>query len=437
MPIYQTLISFEDMFRKLKEPPVIVNRFSSVTEEDREKIKQLVMTKYSSDLLSVLPSCPGGHLKGEHVVGEYCDICNVIVKSTVEEDIEPILWFETPKDLADRGCKLINPRVWIILSNWFSKSGFDILHWLCNTRYHPGVKRPKIMDAVEALGIERGYTYFTQNFDAIIDALLSIKDFRGKKLPTSFGIQMSGPAYESDELRLFLKTYRDCIFSHYLPVPNRSIYVLEKTSVGSYGDDKMWGPIDAVIMMTSIDTDEKKTATFRDKENRTIRAITLLAEFYEDYDRNDLAKKQGLLRKHLYGARTDFGFRAVITSITEPHDYETIYAPWGAGLTAYRPHLESKLHKLGFGQNQALSFIFSHIEKRDTQGPGGTSLLAKLLQELIDESPYKGLPVIIHRNPYLLMGSAQAVYITKFKDDPADHTISMSILIVRACNADT
>lgn len=38
--------------------------------------------------------------------------------------------------------------------------------------------------------------------------------------------------------------------------------------------------------------------------------------------------------------------------------------------------------------------------------------------------------------PSLLQGSAQRVRITKFKEDPEDHTISMSILIVKAFNAD-
>ena len=59
------------------------------------------------------------------------------------------------------------------------------------------------------------------------------------------------------------------------------------------------------------------------------------------------------------------------------------------------------------------------------------------MKELIAESPYKGLPCCFNRNPTLLRGSIQQLYITKIKsDDINDNTISLSVMILSAYNAE-
>ena len=59
------------------------------------------------------------------------------------------------------------------------------------------------------------------------------------------------------------------------------------------------------------------------------------------------------------------------------------------------------------------------------------------MKELIAESPYKGLPCCFNRNPTLLRGSIQQLYITKIKsDDINDNTISLSVMILASYNAE-
>jgi DNA-directed RNA polymerase beta' subunit len=99
------------------------------------------------------------------------------------------------------------------------------------------------------------------------------------------------------------------------------------------------------------------------------------------------------------------------------------------GLSAFTPHLQNKLFKMGYDLNAANSLILKHIEVYD-------ELLDKLLMEIIAESRRGKLDVILQRNPSLLQGSAQRVNITRVKKDPGDHTISLSILIVKAFNCD-
>jgi hypothetical protein len=411
MPVYQQLVSFDRLFQTLREPPIIINNYSVIAEEDRERISQLIMTKYSSDLLSVLPTCQCGCLTGEYAVGLTCDVCHTPVRSTMEEDIEPILWFQAPEGVA----KLINPRIWIMLKQRFMRSGFDILRWLCDTDYHPSVKLPRAMHKVKDLNIERGYNHFVTNFHSILAKLLSLKEFRGKR-------------FQRDFLQDLLFKYPDCIFSDYLPFPNRVLFIIESTNVGRYIDPMIIGAWDAVQIITGIDTG-MKPLTVKKKENRAVKALSKLADFYHNFDRKIIAGKPGIFRKHIYATRTHFSFRAVITSITKPHVYDEIEIPWCIGLTAFRPHLIQKLLKRGYSHNESIGLLYKHIEVYNP-------FLEALMQELIDESPERGIPAIIQRNPSLLHGSAQAVRIARVKPDPRDHTISISILITVAPNAD-
>lgn len=413
MGIRQSVVNFDEMFYKLTSEPVIINDIANNTEDAREEIRQLVMSRFSSDMVSLIPSCLCGAKRGQFysLKDSMCEKCGTRVTSAVEDDIEPVLWFRQPNEVE----RLINPVVWTMLRQRFNKSGFNIIQWLCDTSYHPAYKQPAVVGKMVEAGIQRGYNRFVQNFDTVINYLLSLREFKVKK-------------GKEDYLKLFLETYKDAIFSDYLPLPNKCILIIEKTNVGVYVDPIIIGAIDAIEMLTSID------ASFYDqnarvKANRTVKAIAKLSDFYEKFYRTNLAVKAGQFRKHIYGSRTVFSFRAVISSITGPHQYDEIYVPWGIGLTAFRPHLLNKLTRLGMEMNSAIGLLLGHVEKYHP-------LLDRLLQELITESRDGRLAVLLQRNPSLLQGSAQRVWISRFKTNPSDTTISLSILICKAYNAD-
>ena len=56
-------------------------------------------------------------------------------------------------------------------------------------------------------------------------------------------------------------------------------------------------------------------------------------------------------------------------------------------------------------------------------------IIAEILDELIVESAYKGIPVMILRNPSLFQSSTLLMYITEFKKDVQDRTVSLSQLV--------
>lgn len=411
MGVFLALENYNEMFsRHQRRVPIIVNDFSESSEDDKENINKLIYTKYSTDLLSNLPSCECGEIAGEYNIGVFCTNCNTNVQSSIEHDLEPIIWIRSPIGVA----ALINPIVWTMLNKALTRSGFEILKWICDTTYKPSVKTPALMDQVYALNITRGYNNFVQNFDYIVSSLFKLKGIKDGK--------------EIEPLQQLLMAQRDCVFSTYLPLPNKSLLVVEETNVGTYIDPIITGAIDAIRTMVSIDS-ELSSHNLRTRENRTVKTIAQLAEFYNDLYRTTLAQKEGIFRKHVFGTRSHFSFRAVISSLTDEHAYDELHIPWGVATSVFRIHLINKLLRRGFTPNSSIALLNEHAQKYH-------ALLDELFNELINEAPRGSITVVIQRNPSLERASAQKMSITKVKTDVAIPTISLSILSVVGFNAD-
>lgn len=373
MPVFQQLNNYDRIIHQLIKPPIIINDLIDSSEEDRESIKQMIFTKYSTDMLSILPSCECGKTEGEYSLGTVCIHCGTVVKSKVEEVIEPLVWFRKPVGVN----KLINPVIMTMLNTRFKKSGFEVIKWLCDTTYKSPVRQPKIINTIMDLGIQRGYNNFVDNFDAIMVKLFELRDFRLKRNTRDYLLEL-------------IQTNRQAIFSDYIPLPNKSLLIIEKTNVGIYIDTTIIGAIDAMGMITSIDSPLAEHSV-RTKENRTIKAIIKLSEFYENFYKNNLAKKTGVFRRNVVGSRSHFSFRAVASSITGVHKYDELYAPWGVGITAFREHLVNKLFKRGWTYNKSIGFLYGHVEVYHP-------LIDEMLQELISESQDGKLMCILQRN---------------------------------------
>jgi hypothetical protein len=411
MGIHLRLVNFQELFRNSTKVPIIINDILESSEEDKEAFNRMIYTKYNGDLLSNVPSCECGEVVGEYNLGVRCSNCNTVVSTLLEQSLEPIIWMRSPIGVRP----LMNPVVWTMLNDKFTRSGFEIIKWLCDTTYKPQVKVPPIMGSVQALEIPRGYNNFVDNFDTIIDSLFELKGIKLKRI----GL---------DPLQILIRSQRDCIFSEYLPLPNRSLLVLDETNMGTYVDPIIIGAVDAIRTMVGIDSN-LSNYTVRVKENRTIKTISQLAKFYDDLSRTTLAKKEGIFRKHIFGTRSHFSFRGVISSLTDNHKYDELHIPWGIGVSLFRIHLVNKLLRLGYTPNKAISFLNEHAQKYNV-------LLDNLFKELISEAPGGKISVVFQRNPSLERGSAQAMFITKVKSDPNIPTISLSILSVRGFNAD-
>jgi hypothetical protein len=300
-------------------------------------------------------------------------------------------------------------------------SNFSILNWLCDTTYHTNSNPPAELPIIEQFiingaKIQRGYNYFVLNHREIIAALLTLKRYKSKK-------------DKSRQLMEMLEMYPDCIFSEYLPIPHRSLLVVEVNNTGTYMDPISTGAVDAIRTLAGIDTEYHQFAV-RTKENRAVKAVDQLSEFYERTYSDTYAAKEGIFRKHVFATRSHWSFRAVVSSITDRHNYDEIYIPWGVATSVFRTHLQNKLKRRGYTPNEAALFINAHAQVYNEE-------LNQLFEEIIAEAPNgRGVACTLGRNPSLHRSSIQLVYITKVKTDPDIPTVSMSILIVTGLNAD-
>ncbi|MDR3392246.1 MAG: hypothetical protein P4L77_10990 [Sulfuriferula sp.] len=420
MGVSLTLKNLDKIFHSAKHRTYVVNDISIALAAEKEDFNNKIITRYTNDdLLSNLASCENGCTVGEHHKGEICQECHTPVVDSTDRELQPIVWMRAPHGVRS----LINPIFWNMISDFFARGNFDVLRYIADPNYHPVLRTPGVMDAVKSVIPHRGYNYFLENFQQIIEKLMELKVYRTpqkRKLAA--------------ELIDLMRTYPDdeaghsYLFPQYLPFPNKSLLVIEKNNTGTYTDTTVPGAVDAIRTMTGIDLPEMNF-TVRLKENRTIKSICQMDEFLIDWDSKSLAGKPGVLRKHTYGTRSDFCFRAVISSISDAHDYDGIYVSWGIAVSVLEIHIAAKLFMMGWTSNRIKGFLAEYALKYN-------ELLARLMDELIEECPYKGIPVILGRNPSLCRGSTQQLFITKIQHDVRVPTICLSVLVLRSLNAD-
>ena len=426
MPIFLKLLNLDELFHSSEEEPIVLNDLPSKTEKDRDYFNNLVKQTFSSDMISIMPQCQCGELKGEYRLGDTCPECYGQVKRTITNKIDPVVWFRRPAMVE----KLINPIFWIMLNQRFNKSNFKVMRWLIDRNYTPTITNgrvPPILTDLLNSGIKRGYNAFVQNFDVIMDFLFDHPAFAVKRGSVGNLVDMFDFGEGStDPLRELIRQHRDALFSDYLPILNKMLLILDIHATGKYLDISTIDIKDALNTMLSIDQD------FYDKsqtvlENRTARIVMMLADYYDEMFQTNVAVKEGLIRQHCDGTRTNFSFRAVITSHEEIHEHDEIWVPWGVGLTTFQPFILNRLmnDKLPYGgmtHNEGVDFIYRHIFKYHPT-------LDLILKDMIANFPGGSIKCLNQRNPSLAQGSSQLCRITRFKPNPYDQTVSMSDLI--------
>ncbi len=475
MGIYFRIADFDKLLNDVGETRIL-NDMPSLTTENTEKINKLIMTKYNNNQsLSNEPSCECGETKYGFNLGVICTECKSEVKDFFDRDIKPIVWIRRPNGVQ----KLLKPIVYLMLRKVFSKRGFNYIEYLCNTRYSPKIDKPEYLYLFENNGIKRGYNFFVENFQFIIETLLNDSKFnkiKNTKLKKKKAATVINPNTNKEEIvievdpdtgldtikeveveeddedleidkeeivieededgdentarylkNLLFNKYKDKIFSDYIPLPNKDLLIIENTSSNTFVDPTVMLAIDAVRVLVGIDNDIREQSV-RQKENKTFNAISGLADFYEDTFKISFSKKSSMFRHHIFGTRSHFSLRAVITSNTDKHEYDGLHIAWSHGIELFKLHISNKLLKMCWKPNEILTFLQEHTHKYH-------ELLDQIFQELLSECPEQGIPVSINRNPVMTKLSIQKMFITKIKTDPRDFTISIPITNVNRFNA--
>jgi hypothetical protein len=413
MAVTQRLLNMDAYFKSCSGDKIIINDLSFFNNEHLEKINHSLMTIYeNSETLSTKPSCDCGATKGMFRIGKYCNQCGTQCLEP-HTKVKPLLWLKT----LTPEIKFLNPTVWLMISQILNKKR-DLLRWLCDYRYNPPTKVPKHIIGIrdDVLNGERVYSNTMNHLEQILVYLLNHASYKTQPRQQIL----------KDMLEL-IHNNPNALFSEYLPIINKKIFVVEEVRKGKFINLASADIVDVVKTWLKICSEDSVNEKIY---NATLGSmLSNLAGLYKTYFDQYLVKKSGTFRKHVYGARSHFTFRCVIVSVPGKHKHDEISAPWCVGVTAFRPHILNKLTKRGYTYKSAILKLYRSIISFDTE-------IYEILNELIKESPYRGIPCIIQRNPSLKQGSANLVYITQFTDDPSNMTIKFSCLIAKAPNAD-
>lgn len=419
MGIYAKLRSNDLAFNGIKgAKPTIVNYLENQTSDQKQIINETLYTT-NGDVYNNVPSCQCGEKKGKYKIGAMCDNCHTPVTESIEEYLEHLVWIKQPEGVE----KLISPHVWAMLRNKFSLGAgvkFDTIAYLTDPHYKSEAKSSKISRLKflleDAKLDQRGYNNFIKKFEDYMSFLFFCDVFKPRKADVD-------PLYH-----LVLKE-KDTYLSEFIPIPNKSLLIIENNSYGTYIDKSLTLVIDAVRLMSGIDLDMDPPFTTKQKESRTSRALTNLSDYYIQIYKEFFSPKPGVFRKHVYGTRVDYSFRTVISSLSGPHRYDEIHIPWAVAINVLYNHIVSKLFKRGYSPIEAMSFINKYNLEYHPD-------MESILLELIKEAGPKGIPVLGNRNPSLGRGSIQLHHITKVKTNPQDFTTSLSLLCCVNYNAE-
>lgn len=416
MGLYLSVVDLDEVHDNFKGKMVYANDFNTGTVEGKEAFHRYFYSHYKdSEAIENSASCECGHLDEAHFLGVICDNCGSPVVSTSNRPIVPSMWIRAPDGVHS----LISPQLWIMLSNYMTMKEFDFLEYLTNTSYSydyasiTSKETKRKLDKLLGKGFPRGLNNFIENFDSIFQFLLDANIINNNKT----------------EMNAFIQQNKGRMFPKHIPIPSKLCFVAESTTSGNYLDEPIGPAIEAVLTFCSIGSSPIpiKPQTI---QNRVAESLKNISVYHKNLAKTRIAQKPGLVRRHVLGGRLNFTGRGVITSISDPHDYDELHIPWGMACQLLKYHLINRLkRKHRMTTRRAMSFIYENVLQFNP-------VLDEIFKELISESKYKGLPSVFHRNPTLQRGSTQRFFITKVKDDLRDNSISLSVLVLKAPNAD-
>lgn len=415
MAITQRLISLDAYYRATPGDKIIVNDISWFKPDDLETLNRNLMSIYdNTDILSTKPTCDCGVTAGRYLVGKCCSVCGTKCQER-DQKMTPLIWLRA----IDEDHLFINPVIWLMIKKLLSNKG-DYLRYLCDTRYNPPIGIPPYIINIRDMVLkgERSYANTSKHLVDILKYLLSVPKYKDPSKQEYIQLLINMVMQHPDE-----------IYSNYLPIINKKLFIVENTSKGKFINLASSDIIDVVMSWVKL-CSENINLTPKQISSTMASVMSNISNLYHNYYSKFLIGKPGVFRKHLYGTRSHFTFRCVIVSTPGEHKYNEIVAPWAIGLTAFRPHIFNKLIKRGYNYKQANKLLFKSVKKYDP-------VISEILDELITETPEgKGIAVTQLRNPSLLIGSCMLMYIKAFKKDPFDYGVQTSQLVIKNSNGE-
>ncbi len=371
---FLTLIDLDNMFAASPDAVIINNIDPSAP--DYVKQRNAVIFARSGEL-NFVASCNCGVTRDNNRIGVRCSVCGTLCRDDFASDamLEHNTWLSIPPEIPG----VLHPVAYIVLSKWLPGSYLDAI-------LDPAQPLPAELSTV-VLG--RGHTYFYQNFDYLMNHFLHVYPPTAKKKG-------------GDYIAMFIRNYRDILFCTKLPVMSSVLNAITSsdgsTKGRQYADASAQTILDAAVDLASM---HSSTAHIRPNSAATIvqRVYRSYIGYLDEIAETRLSKKKSIIRRHVLGTRLHFSFRAVII----PHEgrYDELYLPWSSTVNTLKMHILNRLMNVhGLSVGDAVTRQITALMRYDP-------VIDKIMQEMITESPFPGLPCLWNRPPSLMqMGHA-------------------------------
>ena len=404
------IVNYDQLFYDDPDAYVIEASENTVLTKDQMTQHKLLFFQDGSKDLTNISSCDCGHVTGNYMTGCTCPICHTVCKTNFAEELKFRAWLEIPDFLPP----VLHPAVYLVLDNWlgsFSKSAGRVMHVLLN----PDLPMPEEYQGT----LGQGFWFFYRNFDNIINFFAT----QYKKLNTPECRKKTANVLK------FLQLYHDRLFLRHIPALNASLHLSTQSGSITYSDNVVKYIIQAKIeLLQLIYVHYNATSADNYVDRRMLAMYNAFLDYSTAILNEKLLKKPGFIRKHLLGARLYCSARAVIVPLFDVHDYDEIHIPWLMAVQVLKLEiinvLMNRKHKT---EPEALAIHRRALAQFDQE-------VYEIMNTLVEECPYKGLPVLMGRNPSLRLGAIFLLFATKIKPEYEDTTVGISALISSAPN---
>lgn len=426
--VYLDLDDTNSLASGMSRQPIIVNDLDINNKSIKAKLSELIYTYYDDSVVETIPSCQcprDAHygLRGARHKGKICPICKSEVVTVIGSDLESHVWIRAPKGVD----RLMTPIGWYHLCNAFDIKSCKIIQWLVNPNYTSTIKDKKIVNLLASFKekfpkFERSMNFFYRNFDAIIDHLLESAVLRSGYSSATY-----------DEVTAYIALYKDKIFTKYLPLPSRMIFIMEANAKRAQADPELFSLLDAVNCIAGKECADAIPLQPKRANSIAVNIQMKLEEHYGPVIKYKLGKKQGIYRQNVFGRRCHLTSRTVLSSISGKHDYRLLYIPWGVAMELFRYRIKSYLvSEKGMLMNEADRHITQHFLKY-------CPVIDEFFEIITSKNKiqmYSGETQTNQRNPTLTRAGIQYFGIGGVHKNPNNHTTSQSPLTFSGPNAD-
>lgn len=387
--------------------PIILNHADLSEPEYIDRLR----AKISSDGggSEFVARCQCGDMEGNILQGMKCPICltEVAVNNLLDEDhLVCRNWLSCPSEIPNGW---LAPKIYLNLADWltYDKRKRNYLDDILD------VETPIPFELADVV-TGKGFAYLYDNFDRLMDYFINNHPVISLKPDTA-------------AMKYCLQANREKIFCHYIPVLNSALSPVSNENVGTtnkktYTDTTQNNVLRAAISLSSLEFAPRKKNRQFHVERTAYRAFKDVVAYVEEATKKYISHKKAIPRTHLFGGRCHLSFRGVVTPITSPHVYNELRVPWKLAVNTFRVHIYGYLfkeHKLSI--NDAVNKLNRALQIFDQD-------IYDILNRMIKDSPFDGIPCFWDRPPSIRDGSVMLKYITHIKTDIEDSTISIGVI---------